>query len=460
MAQDLRSFIEFVADQHPQHLARATAPVNPNRFEVTALLQRMQQRGEQKMALFEHVVDVEERPSQFPLVFNVFASRPLCALALGLPPDQWKMGLSQAFAERERRPGHVAQVSAREALCKEVVLKGEDVDLRRLPIPMHHALDVGPYLTMACVMKALSGDFYDVTFTKNLLKGPRRMSLSAHAHHHLDAIVGEHERAGRRAPCAVILGHHPALYLASCALSPYGNDDYRTIAGFFDEPLRLVPSETWGEEFLVPADAEIIIEGEVPPGVRETQNPFGEIAGYYQWEMLMPVLEVTAMTHRRGGIMQGIFPGHPEHWHLGGIPKEGSVFNSIRRNIPGVTAVHLPMSGCSRFTCYISLKKEFDNEPRKAAMQAFCDMPNLKFAVVVDEDVDVFNEQDVLWALVTRTWWDRDLTVVDKVQSFRDWLGGAVAIVDATRPKDREFPPKNEIPADVLARMDPDQYLR
>jgi 3-polyprenyl-4-hydroxybenzoate decarboxylase len=86
-------------------------------------------------------------------------------------------------------------------------------------------------------------------------------------------------------------------------------------------------------------------------------------------------------------------------------------------------------------------------------MQAFIEMPNLKWAVVVDEDVDVFNEREVLWAVATRTWWEQDLQIIDKVQSFRGWLGSSVAIIDATRPQDRSFPKKNEIPEEALRKI-------
>jgi 2,5-furandicarboxylate decarboxylase 1 len=249
----------------------------------------------------------------------------------------------------------------------------------------------------------------------------------------------------------VVLGHHPAFYLSSCCLTPFGNNDYLTASSFLGEPLQLTPSHTWGDQFLVPADAEIIVEAEVLPGVREKQNPFGEIAGYYQPEMSVPVAEVTAITMKKDPITQGIFPGRSEHWNLGGIPKEGSVYSVIKRNIPGIKAIHLPPSGCARFSCTISIKKEFENEPRRAAMAAFTEMPNLKLAIVVDEDVDVYNEREVQWAVVTRTHWDKDIEIIRKVQSFRGWLGDAVVIIDATRPKGVDFPEKNEIPSDAIA---------
>jgi 3-polyprenyl-4-hydroxybenzoate decarboxylase len=92
-------------------------------------------------------------------------------------------------------------------------------------------------------------------------------------------------------------------------------------------------------------------------------------------------------------------------------------------------------------------------------MQAFTDMPNLKLCVVVDEDVDVFNEREVMWAVGTRTHWDKDLDVIRQVQNFRGWLGDSVAVIDATRPLEGEFPIRNEVPAEAMKRVDVTKYI-
>ncbi|MDF1555425.1 MAG: UbiD family decarboxylase [Deferrisomatales bacterium] len=460
MPKDLQGFLERLEQECPEALLRVPDMIDPNTFEATAFLKHLDRREVPRAVLFEQVKDLKGADAAFRLAFNLFVTRSLCARALDMSPSADKMELTQEFARREGATGETVVVPPSAAPCRRTVLKGAQMDLRALPVPMHHQLDVGPYLTMVCTMKSPKTGAYDMTFTKNLVKGRRKMSISAHHHHHLRDILGEYEEEQRRAPVVVILGHHPAFFLSTCCLAPYGNDDYGTASAFLDEPLRLTASETWGGDFLVPADAEIIIEGEIPLGVLEAQNPFGEILGYYQPEYRMPVIEVTAITYRDAPIMQGVFPGHAEHFILGGLPKEGSVFSSIRKTVPGVRAVHLPDSGCGRVSCYIALRKESSaGDVRKAAMQAFVEMPNLKLAVVVDEDVDVYNERDVMWAVTTRTWWDRDLQVIDKVQSFRKWLGGSVAIIDATRPKDCEFPTKNEIPQAALDRIQIDKYL-
>ena len=453
MAKDLRQFIATVQKEYPDLLLNIKEEISPNHFEISAMLRLLERKGLEKVVLFDRVKSVDESQS-LPFLINAFITRGLCSLALGLKKENDRMGLVEEFARREKRSGKIEVIPESQAPCKEVVWEGDAANVHRFPSPMYHEKDVGPYFVMTCIMKGLKGDYYDITFNKNWLKTSKRMSVSAHAHHHLEAMITEYEKEKRRAPIVVVLGHHPAFYLSSCCLTPLGNNDYLTASSFLDEPIRLTASHTWGKDFLVPAEAEVIVEAEVLPGVREKQNPFGEIAGYYQPEMLVSVAEVTAITMKKNPVIQGIFPGRAEHWNLGGIPKEGSVYGQVKRNIAGVKAIHIPHSGCGRFSCYISLQKEFENEPRKAAMAAFTEMPNLKMAVVVDDDIDVYNEREVLWAVVTRTHWDKDLEVIRKIQNFRPWLGDAVTIIDATRPKGVNFPERNAIPADALIQAE------
>jgi UbiD family decarboxylase len=270
----------------------------------------------------------------------------------------------------------------------------------------------------------------------------------------LARIISEYEAVDEPTPALVVLGHHPAFYFGSCALTPYGNDDYRTVGGYLAEPLRLVASASLGKEVLIPADAEIVIEGLVPPGVREVQNPFGEISGHYQPPTMFPVIDIQAICFRDNALMEGNLPAHSEHINLGAISKEGSVFNAIKRVVPEVRAISLPNSSCGRFSCYISVEKRTFRDVQVAGMLAFSEMPNAKLVVVVDEDIDVFNETEVMWAVTTQTHWDKDISVIPRVQSFRGWLGDAVVIIDATRPEGvSDFPEKNRISEDVIQRI-------
>ena len=447
MAKDLQQFLTEIEEKVPNGVLRIGSAVDPQKYEITALMTLLARKGSEQIVVFENPRNVKGGKA-LPFVSNVFASRKLCARAVGLDAAQHGMALVEEFGKREGKTGQIEIIS--NAPCQQVVRRGKSADLWELPIPMHHQHDVGPYLTMTCVMKGLDSEFYDITFTKNWAKAPQRMSVSAHAHHHLARIIRAHENKDLPTPMIVVLGHHPAFSLSSCCLMPYGNNDYLTASAFLEEPLRVCPSITWGDRFMVPADAEIIIEAEVPPGVRETQNPFGEIAGYYQPAMQSPVAEIKAITMKENAIMQGIFPGNAEHWHLGGIPKEGTAFQSVQSKFSGVKAVHLPPSSCGRFSCVISMEKERNSDPRRAAMMMFPEIEHLKMVTVVDADIDIYNEREVQWAVVTRTHWDKDIEIIRKVQSFRQWMGEAVIIIDATRPSGIDFPEKNEVPAEAI----------
>ncbi|HEY2918024.1 MAG TPA: UbiD family decarboxylase [Candidatus Binatia bacterium] len=453
MAKDLHNFIALEEKNREGSIIHEKERVDANNYETIAYLKHLDIRNEHKMVLFENVPALNGRPSPYPLFYNPWVTREFVADSLDMSELKSPMDVSREVAKLELQKGSVNVVAPEKAPVKEVVLTGDKADLRILPMPMHQKDDVAPYHTMACAMKGINSDFYDITFTKNRYYSPQRMSFSAHKHHHLEAMTCEYEAQNQRAPVIVILGHHPAFYLSSCAMTAFGNNDYLTASAFLREPLRLTPSTTWGDKFMVPADAEVIIEGEIPPHVRDTQNPFGEILGYYQGEMEVPVIEVTAITMRKNAIVQDFWPGHMDHWNLGSIPKEGSVYNVIKKNVPGIKAIHLAASGCGRCIGYISIKKEFENEPNKAGMQAFVEMPNLKLAVIVDDDIDVFNEREVMWAVATRVHWDKDIEIIREVQSFRGWLGDAVAIIDATIPLKGGWPKRNEIHPEAFERV-------
>jgi UbiD family decarboxylase len=258
-----------------------------------------------------------------------------------------------------------------------------------------------------------------------------------------------------------ILGHHPAFYLGTMGLTPYDSDDYTTIGGYLGEPLRLVPSETWGDDFLVPADAEIIIEGEVPPGVRRIADPFGDITRQYQAQTLRPVMEVKAITRRRNAILQDVFAGHHDHFTVGQIPKEGTLYNSLRKRFGDIiTAVHLPYSGCGRLAAYVSINKTREGQGKAVALAAIQESWTFQVAVVVDDSVDVFDESDVIWSTLVNTDPTRDVDMIQNIQTvFTTQMGYRKVLIDATRPLDRAMPDVNRVPPDALERIDLAAYV-
>ncbi|HLG69897.1 MAG TPA: UbiD family decarboxylase [Chloroflexota bacterium] len=454
MAKDLRSFLDELRALGPEELVTIDKPVRPAEFDVTAILEHLTLQKRFPSLLFCCTEDLHGQPSRFPLVTNLFATRARCARAMGLPPEKDKMELSLAYARLEQQRVPAVTIPAGEAPVREVVLSGESADLAILPIVRHFEMDLAPVLTMATIMKDPDEGFYDVTFIKTFYKDqPRRAGLTLHSPHHL-RILKKYEERGQPAPVVNVLAHHPAFFLGSLALSPWGTNDYDVIGAFLGEPLRLCPSETWGQDFLVPADSEILIEGVIPPGEKEICDPFGEVTRTYQPQGLKQAYNVTAITHRREAILQDVYSGHEEHWYLGSIPKEGSMFNSLERQHGCVRAVHLPNSGSARFTAYISIKKEREGIAKRVAMSALLESWQFNWIVVVDEDIDVFDEQEVLWALYTYTDPSRDVDVLkNQYNIFHSAARDQKIIIDATRPLDTVFTAKINVPAAAMDRI-------
>jgi len=227
------------------------------------------------------------------------------------------------------------------------------------------------------------------------------------------------------------------------------------------ENLRLTSSETWGEDFLVPADADILVEGEVVPGLREIEAPFGEFTGYFGPQRLSWVIEVKAITHREKAVYQDIFVSHADNWLLGSVAKEATVYDRIRAFIPGVKAVHMPNSGCGRFNCYISIDKKAPGESKQAALIALGAVHFIKNVIVIDADLDPFNEEEVLWAVATRVQADADIDIIREApgSNLDPSIKGDVAttkmIIDATMPIDRPFAKRVEVPPEAISRMEP-----
>ena len=461
---DLRRFLTSLERDHPEQVVRVKRPVDVARFELTALLAHLERQGKYPMLLLEQPMNLKGAVAPFHFVSNLYALRARCALALGLSAHDWQLPLSLEYARRETQLVPPAVVTSGPIPVQEVVRQGDAADLRDLPIVRHHAMDPAPYLDMTPAMRDPDGGFYNLAFLRTMYKGPRRLGLHMSPRHNWQ-IARKYEAKGRSTPLAIVASHHPAFYLGALNVSPFGVDDYARIGAIMGEPLRIAPSVSFGDELMVPADAEMVIEGEILPGVREVEGPFGEFTGYYGPQRLRPVIEVKAITHRRDAILQHIFVGHRDNWVIGGIPKEGSLFNVIRGVVPTVKAVHFAISGSCRFNCYISVDKQVDGETKQAALAALGACDFVKNVVVVDADIDVFNEREVLWAVATRVQADRDVDIIKDVKgntldpSQTDDIMTAKLIIDATKPARRPFASRVEVPDEALGRIRLEDFI-
>ncbi len=242
------------------------------------------------------------------------------------------------------------------------------------------------------------------------------------------------------------------------------------MGGLMGEPVEVVRGET--VDLPVPAHAEIVIEGRVFPGEVRDEGPFGEWPRYYTGSGNRPYMKVTAVTMRRDPIYQDVAAAMAEHHILGALPRMGSLYKRIKEVVPTVVNVNMPLSGGGRTYCYVSIAKTVDGEPNRVGFAVLASDPNVREVVVVDDDIDVFDERQVLWARATRFQADKDLAMIPySVGAFLNPTSYDYArtgkgpmetklIFDATMPLPREsFPPRTQAHPDAVERLRLEDYL-
>lgn len=343
---------------------------------------------------------------RMPVVAGVASTRRMFAEAC----ETTDYGLIHKFAEAAANPRPYSPVDRSAAPVKEnVILK--DIDLMRmLPIPVHHEEDAGNYITAGlCIVRDPETRKQNVSIHRLQVSGKDRFTaliLARHTHH----LQQQAEERGEPLECAIVVGIDPVTMLASQASTPFGVDELEIASALRGDPLPVVRCET--VDIDVPAHAEIVIEANILPHVREPEGPFGEFPKYYGPRSDKEVVQVTAITHRNDPIFHTIIPAGYEHLLLGGIPREASLFQMVRQTVPTVRAVHMTPGGTCRYHAVVSIKKTVEGQGKNAVFAALANSFDIKHVFVVDEDVDVFDPEEVEWALATRFQAERDLIVV------------------------------------------------
>ncbi|MGH3627261.1 MAG: UbiD family decarboxylase [Sciscionella sp.] len=463
MAKSLRTYLNELSKVHPDELVEVTKEVDAE-HEVAALLEKLQQQGKFPAVLFRKVGD-----SDLPVLINLHASYERMALAMGVSTV---LEMQTLHAERENNLRPLHWVDRDNAPVREIVLRGEEADLAAFPLTHKCEKDAGKYISAGVsILKERGTGQVNTGMYRLQLQGPRQLGFMVNPANHASHIHRDYEENGEPTPIAVVIGHHPCFYLSSVAKVPGPGHELELCGSLMGEDLDVVQGET--VDLPIPAESEIVIEGYLQPGKRQYEGTFGEWPGYYNMEGPRPYIEVTAITMRRDAICQDLFNAHPEHTILGAIPRMGSLYRAVRAVCPNVVGVNLPWSGGGRSFCYISLRKRAEGEPTQAAFAAFTTEPNAKHVVIVDDDIDVFNEQDVLWAMAMRFQADRDMKVIPNAlgahlnpsaYGYNRLERGAMetkVIFDCTKPLPPvEFAERALAKQDLVHAIDPSQYLR
>ena len=447
--QSLRGFVEMVKRDYPEEFVRITAPVR-QKLDITSAVFELERSGRSPIIQFDNVEGFD-----LPVITNVAGNRQLLAAALGTTPDDLPL------AYRERCQNYIPVELVGDAPWQEIVLEGDEVDLTKLPIPHHFEVDAAPYITAGQIAARDPETGVDtIGFHRLMLKGKNRLGLSLHSRRRMYEFHRRAEARGEALPAVITIGTHPVHYMGSMAYHfPPHVRKYEIIGALFQEPYRVAQSRTADLE--VPAGAEIVIEGEILAGEREPEGPFGEFTGYASYRSTENVFVAKRIQMRSDAMFHSVASGTAaDHILVSSISREAEILNALRRNLPNVSAVHVPLCTVGALMAIIQMKKTAEGQPKQAIMAALGTEFYVKTIVVVDEDVDIFNLSDVMWAVSTRVRADRDITLIhgamgailDPTSDPENHTLTKVGI-DATKPTGRDFAERLVISDEQRARV-------
>lgn len=379
------------------------------RHDLTALQHALDIAQRYPVVIASQVKTLAGSPSPIPVVTNLTASRELTAAALGIPDHR---RTAEWFARRSHA-GIAPQVMARaEAPVQELIFEGDAASLHDLPVLTQHEREPGPYLTAAHATTFDPDTGIDNTAIQRCwVQAERRMTYFPYPATHNARNLRKFHARGEPCPIAFWIGHHPAVLLGTQSKLKYPESHWEAAGGIIGQPLRVVPSVLHGDRIMVPADAEIVIEGFVYPGQTTTDGPFGEYTGYLGGAVQAPIVDIRCITRRRNALYHDYGSGLTDMLVPDNMAMEGKLFELVRGVAPSLVNVHVPNEG-RRFHAYLQFHHPIRGEVRDALAAALA-YRRVKTVLAVDEDVDIFDRGSILWALATRVRWDRDAIRID-----------------------------------------------
>ncbi len=396
-------------------------------------------------------------------VSQIVANRKKWGVALGVSEAEVVPTLNERIAQ----PIPTVDVDRGEAPCKQVVMIGDEVDLNKIPAMWTSEKDPSRYIASGmCIIKDPETGIRNMSFHRAQVVGPDRTGFLICPRQALK-IYQMYGKLGRPMEVAMVIGAHPLIGFAAGFVAPYGMDEMTIAGGLLGDAIRMVKCETIDIE--VPADAELILEGELWPGEMTPEGPFGEVTGTYAQEGSTPMFRIKAITHRRDPIFYAM--------QCGLAPSEAhsiictTIEMKLWEHLKGIDGGELDLldvrciGAMSPLMVVLQVRQHHAGQGRTAALAALSS-PYLhpKFAVVVDEDIDPTDVGQVMWAIATRTHATRDVQRVNSTRVFTldnaspiepgmsaMYRVGTKMVIDATKPSpgkpkerarfDRALPP-------------------
>jgi len=399
------------------------------RFDLAGIAARYE--GGPHAVLFEKVVGRD-----YPVFTGLYWSRETLGALFGRDPLALPAYVRDCIENWQSKPVKPKVVKTGPVL--EVTEK--DVDLGKLPIPVHALKDGGPYFDAAVVIaRDPETGVRNASIQRFMVVDSDRMNVNIDAGRHLGLYLEKAGRLGKTLPFTLNIGCGPGLHFAASVpaeSAPPDTDELGIASAFHGSPLELVAGTVSDVEMV--ADAMWALECEIIPGEVDNEGPFAEVTGYYAHVDKRPVVHVRKIHRRENPVFHTIISGI-EVWNSVGLLGEANVRLTLQKQVPGVRDVYFTHGGGGFYHAVVQIAQTMEGWTKQAIMAAFAAFPPLKMVTVVDEDVDIRNAMDVEWAMAQRLNPKDDILVIDKVfghglnRTFPGYLGAKVGF-DATRP--------------------------
>ena len=476
--QDLRDFIAQL--EKMGELKRIVAEVDP-RLEMTEIADRVLRAGGPAL-LFEH-----PRGHGVPVLANLFGTVRRVALGMGEedPARLREVGKLLAYLKEPEPPKglrdawdkwpvlkqvlNMAPKEVRSAPCQEIVWEGNDVDVSRLPIQHCWPGDVAPLITWGLtITRGPHKKRQNLGIYRQQVIGPNKLIMRWLAHRGGALDFREHRQThpGEAFPVAVALGADPATILGAVTPVPDTLSEYQfagLLRGAKTEVVRCL-----GNDLQVPASAEIVLEGVIHPDETALEGPYGDHTGYYNEQETFPVFTVERITMRRNPIYHSTYTGKPpDEPAILGVALNEVFVPLLQKQFPEIVDFYLPPEGCSYRMAVVSMKKQYPGHAKRVMFGVWSFLRQFmytKFILVTDDDVDVRDWKEVMWALTTRVDPARDTLLVENTPiDYLDFASpvsglGSKMGIDATNKwpgeTQREWGTPITMDAAVKARVD------
>mgnify|MGYP001039829679 CR=1 FL=1 len=455
--KDLRDFINECEKKLPKEFVRVSKEVDP-KYEITAIIKKLDLMGKHPLVFFEKV-----KGYNIPVVCNTDTTWSKFGLALGVPPEKVEDFYSEKEEECLRLNKYpIKEVKNSDAPCKEVVKAGRAANMHDFPFVTHHEGEV-PYLTRAIgVVNNRKANCLHAAHYRFMVKKPDLGVTHITPGRHIYNIWRERTDQNEPLEIAFVVGLHPAWAVAAQSRIAHPPSELDVAGSLLSKSLEVVRCETI--DVLVPAWAEIIIEGEIPPNTFEYEGPWGDFTRYHQVAKRHPV-KIKAITHRKNPIVHDMGAWSSAGPILGRIPQHAFMNRQLKEAVPDVKLFRYgPATGW--FYGFIQLDKKHVAQPKQAILAAFANDMYLKYVVCFDTDIDIENGAQMAWALSTRVQADRDVMILPGVLgtdldlSAREESVVTKVGIDATaKPFRKDMPPVAKVPDDVMNRINLKDYI-